>query len=294
MKKLFAVIAVIAILLCCLSSCSSNKKTEDNSLYFETVSELLAAIKYDPYKYANKEIQVQGTLCKFESDKITVLFDLSEPLTANNGVQLRYVARTSPNIDIVISDEILYTVAESGDYMTVCGIVKISDGEIYLDNCTIEAKEPTEETYLSFSDWSNAKHATESITQPLDIQPKPASGTILSGKEYFDSEITVTADSSSSYVVSLKTSSGTDRLSFFVRAGETVTVGVPAEYLCVYFACGSLWYGYGEGLMFGDETIYSKDDDLLDFTQYTWEYTLYPVYDGNFSETPSNEDEFFE
>ena len=86
---------------------------------------------------------------------------------------------------------------------------------------------------------------------------------------------------------------GKECISFFVRSGETVTIGVPAEYLYVYFASGDTWYGYGEGLMFGENTVYSKDDDALDFTQYTWEYTLYQVANGNFVETPSNQDEFF-
>lgn len=144
--------------------------------------------------------------------------------------------------------------------------------------------------YAGYKDGSDSWYESNIKKQPLS---QPASGTILSGMEYYDSKITVTADSTSSYVVSLKNTYGIERLSFFVRAGETVTVGVPAEYLYVYFASGYEWYGYGEGLMFGDNTVYSKDDDMLDFTQYTWSYTLYPVYDGNFSETPSNEDEFF-
>lgn len=152
----------------------------------------------------------------------------------------------------------------------------------------------TGEDYPTFEEWSNAKHATEGAAPTLTIQPEPASRTILSGNEYYGSEITVTASGDYSYVVSLKNSQGTHRLSFFVRAGETVTIGVPAEYLYVYFASGTTWYGYGEGLMFGEYTSYSKDDDLLDFAQYTYQYTLYPVYDGNFSETPSDENEFFE
>ena len=45
--------------------------------------------------------------------------------------------------------------------------------------------------------------------------------------------------------------------------------------------------------MFGEDTVFSKDDEMLDFTECGWEYTLQPVYDGNFSETPSNENEFF-
>ena len=123
--------------------------------------------------------------------------------------------------------------------------------------------------------------------------PKPASGTILSGKEYNGSEIVVTASSTYDYVVSLKNVMGKEYVSFYVRAGDTVTIGVPNEYLYVYFASGKDWYGYGKGFMFGINTVYSKDNECLDFTEYSWEYTLYPVTNGNFSETPSSENEFF-
>lgn len=119
---------------------------------------------------------------------------------------------------------------------------------------------------------------------------EPASGTILSGSEYYGSEITVTASGSSSYVVKLKTETGAEVVCFYIRAGETVTIGVPAEYLYVYFAAGETWYG--EDLLFGADTTYSKDDEVLDFVEYSWEYTLYPVVNGNFSETPIDESEF--
>ena len=127
----------------------------------------------------------------------------------------------------------------------------------------------------------------------LKEMPKPASGTILSGKEYNGSEITVKASTDCDYVVSLKNVIGKEYVSFYVRAGDTVTVGVPEEYLYVYFASGTEWYGYGKGFMFGINTVYSKDDECHDFAEYTWDYKLYPVSNGNFSETPSNEDEFF-
>ena len=119
----------------------------------------------------------------------------------------------------------------------------------------------------------------------------PRSGDILSGSECLDgSELTITADSNNSYVVKLKTASGIERLSFYVRAGDTVTVGVPAEYLYVYFASGENWQG--KKLLFGEDTYYSMDDEIMDFTQYSWEYILYPVHDGNFSETPIDPEDF--
>ena len=120
---------------------------------------------------------------------------------------------------------------------------------------------------------------------------EPRSGTILSGVEYYSgSNITITAASGESCVVKLKTSSDVEVMSFYVRAGETVTVGVPNKYLYVYFASGKTWYGTDH--LFGKNTSYSMDDDICDFTRYTWEYTLYPVSSGNFSQTPIDEDKF--
>lgn len=134
-------------------------------------------------------------------------------------------------------------------------------------------------------------NSEDETMQPIS---KPVSGTILSGREYHNaSEITVHASGGQSCVVSLKSANGYERLSFFVRAGDTVTVGVPEEHLYVYFASGSTWYGYSESLMFGKNTDYSKDNQLVDFSRYTWEYTLYKTSSGNFTETPCSKNEFF-
>ena len=128
-------------------------------------------------------------------------------------------------------------------------------------------------------------------TQNTPSAVVPRSGEILSGSKYIDaSEITVTASKNADCVVKLKTSKGVTRISFYVRAGETVTVGVPAEYLYVYFASGDTWYGKSK--LFGENTYYSKDEELLDFKRYSWEYTLTSIYGGNFDETRIDADEF--
>lgn len=107
---------------------------------FETVKDLLSAIKKNPYEYSNMEVLVKGTLCKCEEDgnldAILALVDTREPLPDFNGVELRYQIKNSPSINIRITDDILYSIAEHNDYMQVSGIVKISNGEVYLDNCT--------------------------------------------------------------------------------------------------------------------------------------------------------------
>lgn len=148
---------------------------------------------------------------------------------------------------------------------------------------------------LSDADTSSthsATNTTPSLTTPTPSPvSEPQSGAILSGSEVYNgSEITITASGGESCVVKLKTSSGITRLSFYVRAGETVTIGVPAENLYIYFASGKTWYGINN--LFGEYTSYSMDDEILDFTEYTWEYTLYPVNNGNFSETPIDASEF--
>lgn len=120
---------------------------------------------------------------------------------------------------------------------------------------------------------------------------EPSSGTILMGIEAInESEITVTAPYTDSCVVKLKTSDGVTRVAFYVRAGETATIGVPCEYLYVLFASGDTWYGMNH--YFGDYTHYSMDDEIQDFKNYTWEYTLVPANDGNFEQTPIDAETF--
>lgn len=129
-------------------------------------------------------------------------------------------------------------------------------------------------------------------TPNTELEPvaEPKSGMILAGAEVFnESTITVSASSGEACVVKLKTPSGTTRLSFYVRAGDVVTIGVPHEYLYVYFASGDIWYG--QHYLFGEDTSYSMDDEICNFI-YPWEYILYPVNGGNFSQTPIEADEF--
>ena len=236
-------------------------------------------------------------------------YDLSEPCSTY-GVQLldvrcSYDADKLDKVTLVFSESNLTYESAVSLYREIYGtpttfVSKTMWSGKYTD---ITISENEDKINILYSAVTQTK--TESATPSIAEEPKttdspstkdlvplmePTSGTIISGSHYYDSEITVTASSSDACLVKLKTSGGIERLSFYVRAGETVTVGVPAEYLRVYFACGDTWYGQLE--KFGPNTTYSKDDELLDFTQYTWEYTLYPVYDGNFEETPISESEF--
>ncbi len=126
-----------------------------------------------------------------------------------------------------------------------------------------------------------------------EMVPKalPETGEIITGRNLGGrSTITIKSSAEESYYIKLKDTSGQDVMSFFVRAGESTTVYVPERKLQVFFACGQDWYG--PTYLFGDETAYSKDDDFVDFSQYTITYTLYPVTNGNFTETEISPDEF--
>lgn len=121
---------------------------------------------------------------------------------------------------------------------------------------------------------------------------EPASGTILSGYAPKDgSQITVSVAPTASCVVMLKDPSGRTLISFFVRSGDTVTVDVPAEMMYVHFASGKTWYG--EEQLFGKDTSYTQDDELTDFTQYTWEYEFDPLSDGKFEHVENDDNSDF-
>lgn len=121
-------------------------------------------------------------------------------------------------------------------------------------------------------------------------QGLPVSGTAFIGKDLpVHSELTITTSSSHCYI-KLKNKNFQDVYSFFVRANDSVAVPVPSGQYYVFFASGKEWYGIDS--LFGDGTSYSKDDEICDFENYTWEYTLTESVNGNFSETPISSDEF--
>lgn len=119
----------------------------------------------------------------------------------------------------------------------------------------------------------------------------PKSGQIFIGKKQSgQTNLTIKCSTSESYYVKLKNSSMEDIFSFFVPAGETVSISVPKKNCYVYFASGRDWYG--PELLFGKSTSYSKDNELIDFGSYAITYTLIPTTYGNFSETPISADAF--
>lgn len=142
--------------------------------------------------------------------------------------------------------------------------------------------------------WTEATSTTPAIClvcREMKALPLPASGQVFIGADqYCDSYLTITSSSTESCYIKLKDENKNDVFSFFVRAGDSVEVPVPAETLYAYFSYGKDWYG--PEYIFGEGTSYSMDDEPLDFYNYTYQYTLQPVVDGNFSETPIDQEDF--
>ena len=141
---MFLMIALCVALLFCVS-CANNsgspdmteitsaEQTDDGDPFtFSTVSELKNAIKKNPKYYNDEEITILGTAMTIDSEVLLVDFSGS-----SLGAMDRYEIRQDTNryITILIPDDVLLTVLETGDYIRLSGTVKISDGEIYLDDC---------------------------------------------------------------------------------------------------------------------------------------------------------------
>lgn len=94
------------------------------------------------------------------------------------------------------------------------------------------------------------------------------------------SSICVHAPSTSNcFVIIKRSSTGAVLDRFFVRSGSTVDTYCPIGTLDIYFAFGDDWYG--TELLFGDDTRCQVDREV-EFTDTAYyEYTLYPVTDGN-------------
>jgi hypothetical protein len=72
--------------------------------------------------------------------KEIALFDYKgETLYNTKDFFARYLYRTKIEvkeaIDVTLSSDLQYTVAETGEYVNLYGIVKITNGKIYLDKC---------------------------------------------------------------------------------------------------------------------------------------------------------------
>lgn len=169
------------------------------------------------------------------------------------------------------------------------------------------AIEASEDTYISFEEWSNAKHAAEETEPTLSSLPEPDNGYIFEdftlGILEKVAPLTIEAGGTGGYYIVVDpvhfTFSGAvdsfsrtryemgakySYLKFYVDANSAVDVLVPLGEYEIYYATGENWYG--EDSLFGSDTRYYKCDSTFLFSiednQYTgWTVELKPVINGN-------------
>lgn len=115
------------------------------SYEFSSVNALITAIKKNPEAYHNVKVKVYGMILAYEDAtfgrKAIALMDYKgESLSFDSSdYEARYFMRkkaeTKELLEVTLSSDLQYTVAETGDYVNIYGIVKITNGEIYLDKC---------------------------------------------------------------------------------------------------------------------------------------------------------------
>lgn len=148
---------------------------------------------------------------------------------------------------------------------------------------------PTGDKFLDQEHLANGE-----IPRTVDI---PTHGSILyqNGNERIAPFGVETTGGGYYYVKLREVDSKSDVINFFVHAGRSLELNVPlGEYEMVY-AFGTVWYG--EGLLFGENTVYSRADETFDFTAddtqvYGWTVELYEQYDGNMVTEIITADEF--
>lgn len=119
----------------------------ENATSFTAVTDLLSAIKRNAEFYNNREIVVVGTIYKSSyGEKETILINSSEELAIEKNGEFNAFNRSEINhidhIDIIISNDLQYTVVETNDLVKITGKVMIKSGEIYLNNCNCEIITP--------------------------------------------------------------------------------------------------------------------------------------------------------
>jgi hypothetical protein len=93
----------------------------------------------------------------------------------------------------------------------------------------------------------------------------------------------------------IRTSDGAEVMSIFIRAGQTVELGVPVGSYTAKIASGQTWYG--DSIRFGPTTSYATLDTVLHFSIQGSqllgnELTLTQIKDGNLRQVPLNANEF--
>lgn len=99
----------------------------------------------------------------------------------------------------------------------------------------------------------------------IEAQPLPETGATNKPNLYGDSPLQIKTNSGSHYWVKIVNAydEREELVSYFIRGGETLDVTLPVGSYVVKYAYGDTWYG--EEHLFGENTGYSKADEVFEF-----------------------------
>lgn len=134
------------------------------------------------------------------------------------------------------------------------------------------------------------------VTPPAPIiepQPLPKTGATNKPNLHGNSPLQIKTNAGSHYWVKIVNSyNEKDELaSFFIRGGETLDVNLPIGSYVVKYAYGDTWYG--RDYLFGEDTGYSKADEVLEFYHgQGYVIELIQQLNGNLHTTAIDESQF--
>ena len=134
------------------------------------------------------------------------------------------------------------------------------------------------------------------VTPPepmIEAQPLPETGATNKPNLYGDSPLQIKTNSGSHYWVKIVNAydEREELVSYFIRGGETLDVTLPAGSYVVKYAYGDTWYG--EEYLFGENTGYSKADEVFEFYHNQgYVIELIQQLNGNLHTTAIDESQF--
>ena len=133
------IVLCLSLFACDASEPEPEEKPQEKHSY---VADLRTQVKKNPTEYNGKGVDVKGGI--FRYDGSIYLLDHKSP---DDGTQFRseFKKGNIMNIKIIITDENVANILETGDYVSAHGTVRISDEGIYLDECTVTITTPREE-----------------------------------------------------------------------------------------------------------------------------------------------------
>lgn len=148
-----------------------------------------------------------------------------------------------------------------------------------------------QELQASTIEQSSPRIATKN--EMIEAQPLPETGATDKPNLYGNSPLQIKTNSGSHYLVKIVNAYNEQEevVSYFIRGGETLDVNLPTGSYVVKYAYGDTWYG--EEHLFGENTGYSKADEVFEFYHNQgYVIELIQQLNGNLHTTTIDESQF--